>query len=475
VSRFLFVVPPLVGHVNPLVGVAARLREQGHEVAWAGEPELVRSLAGAHAQVFCAHGPDVLDRIRDRPAGLRGFAALQFLWEEVFVPLADDGVDRVSRAVTAFAPDVVLADQQTLAGALAALRHRLPWATSASTGAEFVDPLAVTPRIAQWRSDLLTGLLRRHVPELAAGAEVAGAEAAGAESAGAEVAGAEAAGAESAGAEVAGAESAGAEVAGAESAGAESAGAESAGAEVAGAEVAGEPVPDLYVSPHLVLAFTTEALVGAGRAPAQTVFVGPSLAHRPAPDGFPWHALREDRPVVLVTLGTVNSEAGDRFLAECAAAGRLLTVPAQLVVVDPGGTLPACVEPGADTLVLRHVPQLHLLSRVSAVVCHAGHNTVCESLDAGVPLVLAPIRDDQPTVAQQVVDAGAGVRVRFARVSAPQLAAAVEQVLREPGYAAAATRIKRSFELAGGAFRAAETLVRLARPASRGEAMALVP
>lgn len=405
-SRFLLVVPPLVGHVNPLVGVAARLREQGHEVAWAGEPELVRSLAGAHAQVFPAYGPDVLDRIRDRPPELRGFAALQFLWEEVFVPLADDGVDRVSRAVTAFAPDVVLADQQTLAGALAALRHRLPWATSASTGAEFVDPLAVTPRIAQWRADLLTGLVRRHVPELAVAAEAAG-----------------------------------------------------------------EPMPDPYVSPHLVLAFTTEALVGAGRAPAQTVFVGPSLAHRPVPDDFPWHALREDRPVVLVTLGTVNSEAGNRFLAACAAAVALLPVPVQFVVVDPGGMLPACAEPGADTLVFRHVPQLQLLSRVSAVVCHAGHNTVCESLDAGVPLVVAPIRDDQPTVAQQVVDAAAGVRVRFGRVSAPQLAAAVEQVLREPGYAAAAARIKRSFELAGGAFRAAETLARLAR----GGAMALVP
>jgi MGT family glycosyltransferase len=231
---------------------------------------------------------------------------------------------------------------------------------------------------------------------------------------------------------------------------------------VAAAEAAGEPVPDLYVSPHLVLAFTTEALVGAGRAPEQTVFVGPSLAHRPVADGFPWHALREDRPVVLVTLGTVNSDAGNRFLAECVAAATQLPVPAQLVVVDPGGTLPAGAEPGSDVLVLRHVPQLQLLSRVSAVVCHAGHNTVCESLAAGVPLVLAPIRDDQPTVAQQVVDAGAGVRVRFGRVSASQLAAAVGQVLREPGFSAAATGIKRSFDLAGGASHAADALVRLA-------------
>ena len=29
-SRFLFVVPPLVGHINPTIGVAAALVERGH-------------------------------------------------------------------------------------------------------------------------------------------------------------------------------------------------------------------------------------------------------------------------------------------------------------------------------------------------------------------------------------------------------------------------------------------------------------
>ena len=43
-------------------------------------------------------------------------------------------------------------------------------------------------------------------------------------------------------------------------------------------------------------------------------------------------------------------------------------------------------------------------------VTHGGHNTVCEALAHGLPLVVAPIRDDQPTVAAQVVQAGAGVR-----------------------------------------------------------------
>lgn len=44
-SRFLFVVPPLVGHVNPAVGVAAELAARGHRIAWAGLPEVIGPLA----------------------------------------------------------------------------------------------------------------------------------------------------------------------------------------------------------------------------------------------------------------------------------------------------------------------------------------------------------------------------------------------------------------------------------------------
>jgi hypothetical protein len=90
------------------------------------------------------------------------------------------------------------------------------------------------------------------------------------------------------------------------------------------------------------------------------------------------------------------------------------------------------VPPGVP--VCEHAPQLELLERgLAAVVCHAGHHTVCESLWHGVLLVLAPIRDDQPIVAGLVVAAGAGVRVRFNRVDAARLGTAIETVLDPSG------------------------------------------
>ncbi|MFE7118111.1 glycosyltransferase, partial [Streptomyces sp. NPDC057654] len=338
-TRFLLVVPPLVGHINPLLGVAEALRSRGHRVAWAGHADQLRDLAGADATVFgCAlPGGDL-----NRPPKLAGPAAFRFLWEEFLLPLAELMAPGVESAIEAFAPDVVVTDQHAVAGALVAERHGIPYVTSATTSAELVDPLAGMPKVAAWLNGLLGGLRER----------------------------------------------------------------------------LGDPAQhtDPRFSPHGVIAFTGRALVGDARLPSGPVhLVGPAITARPAsasrPD-FPWSELDPSRRAVLVTLGTANADAGGRFLAEAVAALDAARDRVQGIVADPGRMLAGAAVP-PDVLVRPYVPQLDLLPRLSAVVCHSGHNTVCESLWHGVPLVLAPIRDDQPIVAGQVVAAGAGVRVRF--------------------------------------------------------------
>jgi UDP:flavonoid glycosyltransferase YjiC (YdhE family) len=104
------------------------------------------------------------------------------------------------------------------------------------------------------------------------------------------------------------------------------------------------------------------------------------------------------------------------------------------------------------------VPQLALLPHADAVVCHGGHNTVCETLAEGVPLVLAPIRDDQPIIADQVVAAGAGVRVKFGRVGPDLLRQAVQTALTSPELRTGAELVRDSFAEAGGARAAADRL-----------------
>jgi UDP:flavonoid glycosyltransferase YjiC (YdhE family) len=403
VSGFLFVVPPLVGHINPAAGVASRLAARGHRVAWVcPDPDLLRRLAGEEATVFPCAGPVPSADGADRPAGLRGPEALKFLWEWYLLPLAEAMAPGVRAAAGEFRPSVVVADQQAFAGALVAERLGLPWATSATTSAEFGGAYDGVPRVAEWLRERLA-VLRGRIGDPAA---------------------------------------------------------------------SGDP----RFSPCLTLAFSTPELAGpSGRSGGRIRWVGPSIGDRPVTAGFPWEWLDPGRKKVLVGLGTANTGVGGRFLAECLRTLRERADRVQSVIVDPGGSLAAGGDPAAggqdkDVLILPSVPQLPLLARMEAVVCHAGHNTVCEALWHGVPLVVAPIRDDQPVIASQVTGAGAGIRVRFGRVTAAALGAALDAVLHEPAYRTAARRIGTAFRAAGGADAAAIHLEALARSTAPEEA-----
>ncbi|GGY01034.1 glycosyltransferase [Streptomyces hiroshimensis] len=400
-SGFLFVVPPFTGHVNPTVGVAGELVRRGHRVAWAGLPYAVGPLVGPRATVFPCAAPGTPDPERPDPGGpdpggpapgassppgeQRGAAALRSLWVDCLEPLAEAMAPGVRAAVREFRPDVLVADQQALAGGLVADHLGIPWATSATTSAEFTA-LTGTPQLQAWADERIQDLRKRTGVR--------------------------------------------------------------------------DSRSDPRRSDQLVLMFTTEALAGpAGRFGPQVRLVGPSLAPRPSPGDFPWHRLDDARPTVLITLGTVSGDAGARFLPACAAAVRERSEAVQAVIADPSGTVR---DTGDGIIVLPHVPQLALLERCSAVLCHGGHNTVCEALWHGLPLVVAPIRYDQPVIASQVVRAGAGLRVRFRHATADRIGAALDAVLGESRFRAAARRVGESFRAAGGAAAAATHLEHLA-------------
>jgi zeaxanthin glucosyltransferase len=215
---------------------------------------------------------------------------------------------------------------------------------------------------------------------------------------------------------------------------------------------------DLRFSPDLTVALTTSALTGAAPLPANCVLVGPALGPRPAVPGFAWDGWDPGRRHVLVTVGTVSEHmARDFYLRAVAALEPMAGLQAVLVASDD--LIP---EPPRHVLTAARVPMLDLLPRLDAVVCHGGMGTATEALAHGVPLVVAPIRHDQPVVARQVAEAGAGVEVSFESATPAELADAMSAVLEEPGYRASARRIGDSFAAAGGARAAAAHLAALA-------------
>ncbi|MBS2538286.1 glycosyltransferase [Catenulispora sp. NF23] len=380
-SRFLFVSLPLTGHVNPMAAVAKTLTAQGHDVAWAGSESYLRPLVGPEA---------VIQQIPLRPhrrQADRGMAAAKTRWEEYIVPHCKVSLKGVDKAVQAFQPDVLAVDQHAVAGALAAHRYGLTWASMAPTTMELTRPYrSALPKVEAW--------IHGHLADL-----------------------------------------------------------------WTYAGLPDKPPHDLRFSPHLLIAFTGTALTGPLAWPDNAVLVGPSLAKRPADHDFPTDWLDPDRKHVLISMGTLAAETSHGFYERAVQAVRPLGI--QAVVTAAPETIP---DPPDHVLVRARVPVLELMPHLDAVVSHGGLNTVCESLAHGVPLVLAPIKGDQPINAAQVAAAGAGVRVSFARTRPEVLRESIESVLEDKAIRKAAARVRASFAVAGGAIAAAGQLALLANP-----------
>ena len=380
-SRFLFVVPPLVGHTTPAAAVAGELARRGHEVAWVASRAVVGRALPAGTEVYDAPVSPAVGVVLERPIRGGVWASLRAFWDEVALPLAQEMAPVVERAIGDFAPDVLVADQHAVAGAVAARRHGLAWATSAAT------PQATSPVVdllggREWLDERFAAICR---------------------------------------------------------------------------ESGLEPVSAVDLSPRLVLVYSSRELAGGGPYPPSYRFVGPPLEEAngdPAP--FPWERLA-DVSRLYVTLGTTASRTDGRFYATVFAA--LADEPVQAIVVAPSEAAPA---PPPNVLVRPWVPQLELMRRVDAVVCHGGQNTVGQALALGKPLVLAPDSFERGLIAAQAVSAGAGIRVRFGRLRPDELRDAVRRVLDEPSFRAEAERVGRTLREAGGSRAAADALEALA-------------
>jgi hypothetical protein len=312
-----------------------------------------------------------------------GLTAAKSRWAGYVAPVTKFMLPAIDTAIRAFEPDVLVVDQHAIAGAVAAHRHGLPWATLAPTTMELGDPYHNLPTVKAWIQEQIAGMWT------AAG-------------------------------------------------------------------LPGSPPHDLRYSPHLVLAFTCPALAGPPQPGVE--MVGAALVKRASAE-FPWERLDPDKLHLLVTLGTLSADIAADFFGRATAALRPLADRVQPILVAPEG---AVADPPAGAVVVPHAPMLDLMPRLDAVVTHGGLNTVCEALSHGVPLVVAPIKSDQPINADQVAAAGAGIRVKFHRVTPEQLREAVVAVLDDPSYRAGAERVRDDLKACGGAEAAATRLEELA-------------
>lgn len=379
-ARILMTMPPLAGHINPALAVAAQLQARGHTVAWALHGALAADRLPERAQVFSLPVTDAVNNVAS-PREVRGLESLRFFYEDFCLPLAYSCLHPLEKIARKFKPDLIVSDHQMLAGGLVARKLNIPWFSSVTTSA---STLKMQPLLNTWLIEKLHDLQKYY--GMASVIER----------------------------------------------------------------------PDF--SSYGVIVFSSEQLLGNTheRVPAPYHFVGPAFASRAAVPHFPWLQLDPYKRKILISLGTVNRDRSMRFYEVMMAA--LGDLDIQVIMVASAEMV---AKAPANFIVQEYVPQVELLPYLDAVVCHAGHNTVCEALAFGLPLIVAPIRDDQPVIARQVIDAGAGLFMRFGKVTVPTARATVMQLLDDENLRRNAKRLAQAFRGLGGAEEAAKIIEQL--------------
>ena len=219
------------------------------------------------------------------------------------------------------------------------------------------------------------------------------------------------------------------------------------------------PFGSAFYSPWLSLLTGVPALEHArSDLPAAMHFVG-RLPVSGRSGGFPT-AAQGHRPLVLVTQGTHNTDPRDLLQpAVLGLAGLPIDV---LATTGRTGVTDIGLPPPANACIVDFADFDTVLDRTAVLVANGGWGALLEALSAGIPMVVAGGDIDKPENARRVARARAGIDLRTGRPRPAAVAAAVEQVLADPSYRAAALAIAAELAALGGAGRAADLVEELA-------------
>jgi UDP:flavonoid glycosyltransferase YjiC (YdhE family) len=192
---------------------------------------------------------------------------------------------------------------------------------------------------------------------------------------------------------------------------------------------------DLLSQTTRIFVLTTPEFDFSPCVPERVEYIGPQLESPEwtPPWVAPWRP-DDERPLVVVGLTTTYQAHGPLLNRIVSALG---TLPVRALVTT--GRLRIDAAP-PNVHVAAYVPHVRSLAHATTVVTHAGLGTVHAALAHGVPMLCLPIGRDQPDNAARVEWRGAGLRLR-ATSSAPTIAAAVDRIVHEEAFAAAARRL----------------------------------
>ena len=216
-------------------------------------------------------------------------------------------------------------------------------------------------------------------------------------------------------------------------------------AEIIGSTIAAaglpDPVPTVLSSPYLDICPRGIAGIEPNPWPDSRP-LRPSAGEVPAGAVLPAGFAELPHPeTVYLTLGTITNQAPDVFRAAVGGCSRL---PVNVVVTTGPGLDPAVLGtlPG-NVLAVPFLPQAVVLPHCRAVVSHAGAGTMLGALVHGLPQLCLPQGTDQPANTAALLPSGAALALSPDETTADAVAAALERLLDERSFRAAAEAVQR--------------------------------
>jgi MGT family glycosyltransferase len=214
-----------------------------------------------------------------------------------------------------------------------------------------------------------------------------------------------------------------------------------------------------YGDLHLVLT-SRDLAIEARKLDERYCFVGPCIRNAGLSSGDPLPAL-DSRPLIYLSLGTHWRHPQTIYRACIEAFGnrdvQVVVTGNDRIEPEVRAALPA------NFHVLAYVDQVEILRRAAVFITHGGMNSVCESLVAGVPMIVYPQGFDQFNQARFVEKTGTGRAITHDDITAGHIRSLVDALLQDEGVRERCLQTGRKLCEGGGAARAADLMMALKR------------
>ncbi|MCG8363524.1 MAG: glycosyltransferase [Pseudanabaenales cyanobacterium] len=197
------------------------------------------------------------------------------------------------------------------------------------------------------------------------------------------------------------------------------------------------PRSDLYENTHFVGAF-----------------ISPPLEQFNPPAW--WNDLDSNRPVVLVTQGTVANYDLNALIVPTI---RALAYEDVLVVATTGGASVENIklDPLPDNVrVEQFIPYHFLLPHVDVMVTNGGYGSIQMALSNGAPVIVAGTTEEKPEIANRVAWAGVGIDLKTGTPSEKEIRSAVTTILHQPSYKNKTRQLQANYQIYDAPQRAAD-------------------